>query len=198
MGLERMVSPLSEPLLMWSTASGLSGLSLLPADRNNMFREAVEWRSQLLPQSSWKAIMEVVVTDNGINCISKSTPGLVCDLMPARHTQNKWTQGLYLQSLRPLMLPEPSLSWEGREALRKRHFWVKKSELGERISVQRGELWSCAFLCYKEHILGWCIFGLHFYTVRRGHLGRNVFKTRICPHGNTKLTAHEKPRLMQT
>lgn len=84
-----MVSPLSEPLLMWSTASRLSGLSLLPADRNNMFREAVEWRSQLLPQSSWKAIMEVVVTDNGINCISKSTPGLVCDLMPARHTQNK-------------------------------------------------------------------------------------------------------------
>ena len=56
-----MVSPLSEPLLMWSM---VSELSLLPADRNNMFREAVEWRSQLLPQSSWKAIMEVVVTES--------------------------------------------------------------------------------------------------------------------------------------
>lgn len=146
---------------------------------------------------------ELTTSDNGINCISKSTPGLVCDLMSARHTQIKWTQGLYLKSPTLLMLPELSLSWEGRETLRKRHFKLKSLGIGRKnFCPKRRTVAMCISLwgplCYKEHILGWCIFGLHFYTVRRGHFGRNIFKTRICPHGNTKLTAHEKPCLLQT
>lgn len=145
---------------------------------------------------------ELTTSDNGIICISKSTPGLVCDLMPDRHTQIKWTQGLYLRSLTPLMLPELSLSWEGRH-LGKGTLSQKVSELGERISVQRGELWPCAFLCEDPSVTKstfWTDASLAFIFIllRRGHLGRNVFKTRICPHGNTKLTAHEKPHLIQT
>lgn len=136
--LERLASSFSELLLLVERRE----LGLLLADRYNTLRGAVLFCSGmediapptelLKSHDGGGSDRELTTSDKGINCLSRSTPGSVWDLMPARHTQIKWTQGRYPKSLSCLMLSELSLIWEGREMLSKSHFKLTGSQNWEK------------------------------------------------------------------
>lgn len=137
---------------------------------------------------------KLTTPNNRINCIDKSTPGYMCDLMPARHSQFKWTWAFsilspyYLSWSQGWISRKISSLKEGRplgKATLKGHRIGRENFRLQRRTVATGTALRGPFpraVSEPTHL------SFHFDTARRGHLGRNIFKSKICSHWQLQIS----------